>query len=283
MPPMLVALFLTVLTATPLGVEGSRDVWEAQPFPPTPLPLGEDLPIPLREFREPFPLDKELPEGRRPVLGGGQLAGRLLTPLPQTDGGPEGDGSASAGGSGSSPPIGAAPKARWWKRREERKPEIYFPHNVHMEIMRQEGDVCMVCHSFQSTEIVDIKLLKRFTEILNEPLKAICHDCHVVERRAPWRCAICHPDKTKIWPQDHNFGYLQHHAEAARRNERACRECHLELSYCTDCHFRRRISGFGYHPPGYLTLHGIEARTMPLNCGRCHNPFYCDNCHRRRR
>ncbi len=174
-------------------------------------------------------------------------------------------------------------KKTWWEKREERKPDIYFPHNVHMDIMKQEGDMCMLCHSYQPTPETDPEKLRAMTEVLNEPLKAVCHDCHVVERRAPWRCDVCHPDKTKIWPEDHKFGYIQHHAETARRDERACRECHLELSFCTDCHFRREISGIGYHPLGYITLHGMEARTMPSNCGRCHNNFYCDDCHRRRR
>jgi len=171
----------------------------------------------------------------------------------------------------------------WWEKREERKPNIYFPHNVHMDIMKQEGDMCMLCHSYQPTRETDPERLRAMTEVLNEPLKEICHDCHVVERRAPWRCDICHPDKTRIWPSDHDFGYVQHHGATARKDEKACRECHLELSFCTDCHFRREISGIGYHPLGYVTLHGMEARTMPSNCGRCHNNFYCDECHRRRR
>jgi hypothetical protein len=34
---------------------------------------------------------------------------------------------------------------------------------------------------------------------------------------------------------------------------------------------------------GYITLHGMEVRAMPGNCGRCHDSRYCDNCHELRR
>lgn len=172
---------------------------------------------------------------------------------------------------------------RWWEKRKERKPDIYFPHNLHIEALKKEGDVCALCHSFQKTGETDLELIKELTMVINEPLKSICHDCHVVERRAPWRCTICHTDKTTIWPEDHNFNYVQHHGTVARKNEQPCRECHIELSFCSDCHFRREASGIGYHPLGYITLHGMEARAMPGNCGRCHNNRYCDQCHERRR
>lgn len=168
---------------------------------------------------------------------------------------------------------------KWWEKREERR-DIRYPHNAHMAVMEKEGDSCMLCHSFRGTEVSDDKTLTALTTIANEPLKAICHDCHVVENRAPWRCELCHDDKTRIWPADHNFGYIEHHGETARRDEAACRECHLDLTFCTDCHFRRDTRGTGYHPLAYRSLHGIEARMMPSNCARCHNTPYCDECHR---
>ncbi len=170
----------------------------------------------------------------------------------------------------------------WWEKRNAmaEQADIFYPHNVHMEAMEEEGDSCLLCHSYSANSIVDEKQLKPITTIANESLEQICHDCHVVDLRAPWRCDLCHPDVTKIWPDDHNFGYVLHHSEDARRNEDACRECHLDLSFCTDCHFRRDTSGDDYHPMGYQSRHGIEARMMASNCGRCHNAFYCDDCHR---
>lgn len=167
---------------------------------------------------------------------------------------------------------------KWWKKREKRT-DIYYPHNAHMEIMEQEGDSCMLCHTYSKTDITDLKKLQKVTVIANEALKPICHSCHVEEKRAPWRCNLCHDDKTKIWPTDHRSDYINHHGEIARQNEKYCETCHLDMNFCTDCHLRRDTSGQGYHPLGYRTLHGIESRLDAGRCGRCHNDLFCSDCH----
>jgi hypothetical protein len=187
---------------------------------------------------------------------------------------------APGAGAGDLPEVVKDPK--WWEKREKRT-DIYYPHNAHMEVMEEEGDSCMLCHSFAPNAMADESKLKPLTTIANEPLKAVCHDCHVTERRGPWRCNLCHDDKTKIWPEDHRFGYIDHHGEAARRDEAACKECHLDLAYCTNCHFRRDVMGTGRHPLGYRTLHGLEARRDTLDCGRCHDQIWCEICHARTR
>jgi hypothetical protein len=169
----------------------------------------------------------------------------------------------------------------WWEKRDKRA-DIHYPHQAHFQVMEKEGDSCLLCHGFGPNTLTDKKQLKPLTTLANEPLKAVCHDCHVDERRGPWRCELCHDDKTRIWPVDHNFGYIDHHGEAGRRDEAGCRECHLDLSFCTNCHFRRDTAGQGYHPLGYRSLHGLEARIDTLSCGRCHNTPYCDECHRAR-
>ena len=181
--------------------------------------------------------------------------------------------------------LGGAPSLKnktWWEKRMQRE-DIYYPHIIHKQAMDQEGDSCMLCHSFSKNKLTDEQQLKALTTIANEPLEKVCHDCHVDDLRAPWRCDLCHKDKTKIWPDDHNFNYIDNHGEDARRNEAICRTCHLEVSYCSDCHFRRDTSGPDYHPMGYQSSHGIEARLMASNCGRCHNSMYCDDCHRNKR
>jgi len=170
---------------------------------------------------------------------------------------------------------------KWWEKRYDRK-DIKFPHNVHIGIVDQDGDACMLCHSFQQNTITNEKQLKQLTEISNEPLKAVCHDCHVTELRGPWRCNLCHDDRQKIWPDSHRFNYIDHHGEDARHDETTCNECHIDRSYCTDCHMKRDTTEEDYHPPGYRTMHGIEARMMSFNCARCHNSFYCINCHNNR-
>lgn len=167
---------------------------------------------------------------------------------------------------------------KWWKQREKRT-DIYYPHDAHMEVMKTEGDSCMLCHSFGKTDLKDPAKIKAVTVIANEALKPICHSCHVEEMRGPWRCNLCHDDKEKIWPADHRNDYVNHHNEIARQNEQWCETCHLDKNFCTDCHFRRDTSGIGYHPLGYRTLHGLESRLNAGRCGRCHNEIYCSDCH----
>jgi len=167
---------------------------------------------------------------------------------------------------------------KWWTLREKRS-DIYYPHNAHLEVMEQEGDSCLLCHSFTKSDVADAKKLKQVTLIANEALKPICHSCHVEEKRAPWRCDLCHDNKEKIWPADHRSDYKNHHGEIARQNEKNCETCHLDMNFCTDCHMRRDTSGQGYHPLGYRTLHGLESRMDPARCGRCHNELYCSDCH----
>jgi len=166
----------------------------------------------------------------------------------------------------------------WSQKRIERK-DIYYPHQAHMQAMEQEGDSCLLCHSFTANKIIDEKQLRQITTIANEPLEAICHDCHLDDLRAPWRCNICHTDKTTIWPDDHNFNYIQQHSEDSRMDEQQCKSCHLDIAFCSVCHFRR--SGeVNYHPLGYQSRHGLDARMQASQCGRCHNSFYCRDCHR---
>ncbi|MCK5889258.1 MAG: hypothetical protein KAG19_04890 [Methylococcales bacterium] len=145
--------------------------------------------------------------------------------------------------------------------------------------MEEEGDSCLLCHTFQKNTEHDEKKRKAINIIANEALEAICHDCHVTEVKAPWRCDVCHDDPKTIWPADHNSGYIENHGEDSKRNEKECKTCHLDTKFCSDCHFRRDTSGKGYHPLGYRSKHGLEARMMPANCSRCHNVFYCQDCH----
>ena len=169
----------------------------------------------------------------------------------------------------------------WWEQRRER-PDIFYPHEIHKQAMDKKGDSCMLCHSFIGNQEHDSKRLQTITSIANEPLEAICHDCHVVRLEAPWRCDICHSDPAAVWPDSHNFGYVKGHGEDARHDEIACRECHIDVTFCTDCHFRRDPAQRRVHSLGYRNYHGIEARMDPVWCGRCHSGPYCQDCHRER-
>lgn len=177
---------------------------------------------------------------------------------------------------------GVSKEDKWWQKRAVGQ-EIHYPHNIHMEAMNKEGDSCLLCHSFNQNSRVDEKQLAALETIANEPLKAICHDCHLDDLRAPWRCDLCHLNPKTIWPNDHDFNYLTRHGEDARHDEKSCRTCHVAISFCTDCHFRRGRVGENHHELGYQSRHGIDARMMPSNCGRCHSGLFCSDCHRRKK
>ncbi|HFD32584.1 MAG TPA: hypothetical protein ENJ28_07785 [Gammaproteobacteria bacterium] len=168
---------------------------------------------------------------------------------------------------------------KWWEKREEIKPDIYYPHKIHMKIMKKNGDSCMLCHSFMSINITDPGLLKSITKIANEPLKEICHECHIVNVSAPSKCDVCHANLTSITPASHNYNYKLNHAEDSLFNPSECKTCHLDLSFCTDCHFRRDTGQRKVHVIGYLGSHGIDSRIDPAACARCHNAGYCSDCH----
>ena len=173
----------------------------------------------------------------------------------------------------------------WWEKRHKR-PDIYFPHNAHMSVMKQRGDLCMACHPFTGTPKTSIKEQQKLTNLANEPLEAICHECHMVERSAPLDCKVCHTDINKVRPKNHGINYNDFHGASARHNEAECRSCHIEMSFCTDCHFRhtnsKNGSSYSNHPLGYRDRHGLEARLDASSCGRCHNAAYCRDCHRGR-
>ncbi|MDM8545294.1 hypothetical protein QUF61_02255 [Candidatus Venteria ishoeyi] len=172
----------------------------------------------------------------------------------------------------------AQKKEKWWEQRQQRE-DIYYPHDKHDQVMQDLGDSCLLCHSFAKTQLTDPKALKPLTLIANEPLAAICHECHKENIAAPWDCKTCHPDKTTIWPEDHNIDYVYNHAADARADESGCRECHIELSFCTDCHFKSSNLSHQIHPLGYLSWHGLDVRGSAFACGKCHSGSYCQRCH----
>ncbi len=174
----------------------------------------------------------------------------------------------------------------WWQKRNKQQ-DIFYPHKAHYSVMEQMQDSCMLCHSFNAnnfngTKIHNSKKLKKFTAIINEPMKAVCHSCHIEEKTAPATCSLCHSEKTDIWPADHNINYLQYHGIDAKHNEAKCDQCHISKQFCSDCHFRRQPRSGIFHPLGFLSRHGSEAQFNPSECGTCHNQQYCTDCHRRK-
>ncbi|WP_456412249.1 hypothetical protein [Thiolapillus sp.] len=177
--------------------------------------------------------------------------------------------------------AGEAPEEkRWWEKRADQRPALYFPHNAHDQAMEESGVLCLACHPFSKTDETDPEAVGEMSAVANEPLEAICHSCHVEDRSAPTECRLCHPDPKKIWPRDHDLDYVRLHGPDALEDERACSSCHLDLNYCVDCHFRRDAASHREHGLGYRLSHGLDARMDPQKCSSCHNPSYCFDCHR---
>ncbi|VAX09026.1 hypothetical protein MNBD_GAMMA25-106 [hydrothermal vent metagenome] len=168
----------------------------------------------------------------------------------------------------------------WWEKRKDMQPDLYYPHKIHMDTMKKKGDSCMLCHTFMKNEMVESTLLKKITRIANEPGKAICHECHVLNISAPSRCNLCHQNIDTITPESHHYNYKYNHAEDSRVDESECRRCHIDISFCSDCHFRRDTGQRKVHTVAYLNSHGLDARFDSASCGRCHNASYCSDCHR---
>ena len=167
----------------------------------------------------------------------------------------------------------------WWEQRNKRN-DIYYPHNAHDAVMKKGGDTCLLCHTFSKNRVTNLEQLKKLNVIANEPLEAICHDCHVTKLTAPWECDLCHQDAREIWPNDHNFDYIDHHGEDAGLDEGECNQCHIDKSFCSDCHFRRDPMQRRSHPLGYRSSHGFDARMNAANCATCHNVNDCGDCHK---
>jgi hypothetical protein len=171
-----------------------------------------------------------------------------------------------------------AKEQSWWQKRHDRT-DIYYPHKAHFKVMDEVGDSCLLCHPFNSNSLLDEKQLKAITVIANEPLAAICHECHTTNISAPYACDLCHDEPSKIWPENHNVDYTNRHAEDSRRDDGGCRTCHLENSFCSECHSQRSVLGRPMHNLGYINQHGLDARIDPAACGACHNRFFCSDCH----
>lgn len=189
---------------------------------------------------------------------------------------------AGAGGAVRAAGDGGGEK-KWWEERREGA-DLHYPHKLHMEVMERRGDLCMACHPFSPLEGArNVRLVERLTVISNEPLKAVCHRCHLVEVSAPGLCSICHRRPETVRPRDHGFDFSTRHGVEAVADKEDCARCHVNASFCTDCHFRRDASRRRVHVLGFRFSHGLAGRLQTARCGACHGAAYCRRCHERGR
>lgn len=104
-------------------------------------------------------------------------------------------------------------------------------------------------------------------------------------------CTDCHKG-AGIAP-NHGADWLKEHRVLAVRGGSNCIDCHQQ-SFCLDCHIgggiepdlSRSLSRSGEYMPrshssDFLSIHPMKAMDNPQNCYRCHDAYFCFDCHSR--
>lgn len=156
--------------------------------------------------------------------------------------------------------------------------KLKFSHAGHAARVGKKG--CATCHPAAKKGGASI------------PGHATCNTCHK-KSRATLDCAKCHQDLTRYRRPtaslSHGPGFAKSHGPLARRNIRACTQCH-DQTYCADCHsgtalsrasvrFPERIQRQFIHRGDFVSRHTVEARSDPASCRKCHGQRHCRSCH----
>lgn len=80
-------------------------------------------------------------------------------------------------------------------------------------------------------------------------------------------------------PDNHEVDWLARHGAVAKSNGLECASCHREED-CATCHTERVAKPWQMHPPNYVTIHAVDARTSMGRCTDCHTvDNFCVSCH----
>ena len=153
-------------------------------------------------------------------------------------------------------------------------PALRFNHAKHVGVMKGG---CVSCHGASGKPVL--------------PRMDSCTSCHQAAG-APNDCATCHPTGANgklratrqridepLRPSNHDVSFLQRHGTVAKSRKAECMACHVEQD-CADCHDATVARPFSVHPPGFLTVHAVDARAASGNCADCHDQqTFCASCH----
>lgn len=169
------------------------------------------------------------------------------------------------------------------RSQSERPDRILFPHDRHL-IQKQINGQCVKCHG----GVVD----PNATSVRSPPM-SVCLECHQPDFERGY-CTPCHIRETlsRLIPQTflrHDAIWLDRHGIAAARQSPICNSCH-SATWCADCHDQRRgllieqrhpesVEREFKHVGDFIVRHGIEARSRPATCLRCHTSDSCESCH----
>jgi hypothetical protein len=152
---------------------------------------------------------------------------------------------------------------------------LRFDHAAHA------ATACTTCHSTASGTP-------------SMPTMASCVDCHQSSPGAPDDCTTCHPTDpgtgriattdqraaTSLKPDDHTVDFLRRHGTVMRGDPEDCMSCHTEED-CASCHTESMATKpFSVHPPNFMTIHAVDARSGSGECTDCHTvQTFCTTCH----
>lgn len=124
------------------------------------------------------------------------------------------------------------------------------------------------------------------------PTMQSCNTCHDGSS-APSTCTSCHPtgddgklrgrrqnvDVEPLRPDNHGAAFTKRHGSVARSGMQECMSCHVEQD-CASCHNAQLAQPFTVHPPNFVTIHAVDARTNSGDCVECHTvQTFCTSCH----
>lgn len=154
-------------------------------------------------------------------------------------------------------------------------PALRFDHSRHVPRMGGESS-CVNCHAGAEPTM---------------PTMQSCTTCHDGST-APAACVTCHstgPDgklrggrqaiDEPLRPSNHTVDFMKRHGSVAKSGMQECMACHVEQD-CLSCHNASMAKPFAVHPPGFLTIHAVDARANGGNCTDCHTvQTFCTSCH----
>lgn len=81
-------------------------------------------------------------------------------------------------------------------------------------------------------------------------------------------------------PESHESPFWnERHGSPSASEVARCTTCHMESSFCAECHEGEATAG-GYHPPRFLTRHAADAAAQMSQCSTCHDAaVFCRSCH----
>lgn len=145
-----------------------------------------------------------------------------------------------------------------------------FSHSKHAV---DEGIECTSCHT---GILEDEAATADHLPTMND-----CYSCHTEDvKQVPEDCGMCHGPEERLTPKTHTATWKNYHGMEVNTGGRGeCSACHVQESFCQDCHFGDNVV-HQTHPENWEYAHGVEARQQSSDCSTCHeSKQFCAECH----